>query len=334
MGGCAGSAEESSGEASADVTSVGHLARDYRGTVAGLDVMLRIEATGTKLTGSYFYVGNVTKGETIALDGAANGNHFAAEESVNGTKTGVFSGTIAASGSVSGTWTAPNGRTASFALEPVKNVTVVKRAVKDSASVSDPAAPFHGCYVDIKYVDVFGLPDASNEAALDKLLAMDAAPLEKNAQGKCDWWYSLDSTATVKLQDKGLLVVEFGSESNGGAYPNHSLMWVNASTKTGKIITLPDFVKADKLTALRDKAKDVYKASPDGADDFLLETVDNAFESPSTVQFELTKQGLRISMFDALPHAAQAEDVDGALLKWADIADMIIPTSDAAVLAR
>jgi hypothetical protein len=88
------------------------------------------------------------------------------------------------------------------------------------------------------------------------------------------------------------------------------------------------------MAALRDKVKAIYKAREDGADDFLLETIDNVFESPSTVSFELDKQGLRISMFNALPHAAQAEDGDGALVKWSEMADFLIPTSEAAALAR
>jgi hypothetical protein len=337
LGGCASSGapiSDADGEASAETASTGSLARDYRGTVAGLDVMLRIDASGGRIDGSYFYVGKVTKGETLVLAGTAAAGRFTMVESVDGAKTGTWSGTIAASGTIRGTWTAPNGREHAFSLDPVKTVTLVPRAIKDSAGVSDPEAPFHTCEIDTKYVDVFGLPDAANEAALDKLLAMDASPLEKNAQGKCDWWNSLDSTSTVKLEEKGLLVVEMGSESDGGAYPNHSLLWVNASTKTGKIITLPDFVQADKLPALKDKVKAAYKASEEGADDFLLETIDNAFESPEDVQFELTKAGLRISMFNALPHAAQAEDGDGALLKWSDIKDMLIPTSDPAVLAN
>jgi hypothetical protein len=335
ISGCAASADDvSSASEAAESASAGALAHEYRGTVAGLDVMMRIAPSGTTLTGSYFYVGKVTKGETIALKGSVAGSRFTADESVNGTKTGSFSGAIAANGNVDGTWSSPDGRQRSFSLEPVKTLTVVKRAAKDSAAVADPDAPFHECSIDIRYLDVFGVSDEANDAALDTLLATDASPLEKTPTGKCDWWNTTDSTSTVKLQEKGLLVVEMSAEYDGGAYPNHSLMWVNANAKTGKVLTLGDIVEADKMVALRDKTKSIYKASKDGADDFLLETVDNAFGSPSTVQFELTKQGLRISMFNALPHAAQAEDGDGALVKWADLADLIIPTSPAAVLAR
>ena len=331
--GCAGSADDSvSDEAAAESAGAGHLAREYKGTVAGRAIMMRLDATSAAVTGSYFYVGQVTKGETIALSGAVAGGHFAVEEKVGTANTGAFSGTLAASGAVRGTWTAPSGRKESFSLEPVKSVTVVPRAIKDKAQVADKDAPFHECYVNVQYLDVFGLPDATLEATLDQALAIDAAPLDKNAQGKCDWWNSVDSSGTVKLQEKGLLVVEQSAEYDGGAYPNHSLMWVNASTKTGKVLTLVDLVKADQMKALMDKTIAVYKASPDGVDDFFLETIQTSFQSPETVQFELTKEGLRISMFNALPHAAQAEDGDGAMLKWSEIRDMIIPTSDAAVL--
>src|SRR5438552_358035 len=91
LAGCASSSSEDDvGDGTENAIGASVLAREYQGTVKGAKVMMRLAVSGGNVTGSYFYVGQITKGETIALKGRISGNRLSLDETVGAKKTGSF----------------------------------------------------------------------------------------------------------------------------------------------------------------------------------------------------------------------------------------------------
>jgi hypothetical protein len=341
MTGCsADTSEDDVGDQSQDAVGENDVARAYKGKIGNLEVMVRLEKNGSSLSGSYFYVGKATKGEAITLSGSSTSGKINLDEKVGAQKTGAFSGTIERGGKLKGTWKTPDGnRSLPFTLDAVTAPLVVKRELKDSAPRVEPEEWRPTCDVDVSWFEVFGLADAAAEKKANEALAADwTTPIPKDAAGKCtdDAMIGTSATSTIKLQDKGVLSVEIAGETNGGAYPNHSLQWVNVGTKTGRVFTLKDTIKQASLPALEAKVVAAIRArgSEPGDMDYLVEIAERSFDEPENIAFEVRAEGINISYFNSLPHAMQAIDEDGTLIKWSDLSGAIVENSELAGFAR
>jgi hypothetical protein len=343
--GCsADTSEDDVGDQSQDAVGENAVARAYKGKIGNLEVMVRLEKNGNALSGSYFYVGKATKGETIALSGSSTSGKLSLEEKVGAQKTGSFSGTIERGGKLKGTWKTPDGaRSLPFTLDAVTAPVAVKREIKDSAPLAEPTEFRPTCDVEVSYYEVFGLADAAAEKKANEALAGEwTTPIPRTAAGKCDdeAMIGVSATSTIKLQDKDVLSIEIAGETNGGAYPNHSLEWINIGTKTGRVFTLKDSIKQASLPAVKAKvvaalrARAVAEGGEPSDMDYLVDIAERSFESPENIAFEVRAEGINISYFNSLPHAMQAIDEDGTLVKWADLSGAIVEGSELSAFAR
>src|SRR4051812_2857619 len=157
LAGCASaSSDDDVGDGTENAIGASALAREYQGTVNGAKVMMRLAVSGGNVTGSYFYVGQITKGETIALKGKISGNRLSLDETVDGKKTGSFTGTVDRNGKATGTWTGEGS--GAFTLDPVKGDAIaVTREIEDFAQAAEPAGTLDKCMLKASYVEVFGL---------------------------------------------------------------------------------------------------------------------------------------------------------------------------------
>jgi hypothetical protein len=341
MTGCsADTSEDDVGDQSQDAVGENAVARAYKGKIGNLDVMVRLEQSGNGLRGSYFYVGRPTKGETITLSGSATSGKVALEEKVGAEKTGSFSGTIERGGKLKGTWKTANGsRSLPFTLDAVTTPLAVKRELKDSAPREEPEEWRPTCDVDVSWFEMFGLADAAAEKRVNEALASDwTTPIPKDAAGKCtdDAMIGISATSTINLQDKDVLSILISGETNGGAYPNHSLQWINVGTKTGRVFTLKDTIKQASLPTVKAKVLAEIRArgSEPGDMDFLVEIAERSFDEPEHIAFEVRADGIVISYFNSLPHAMQAIDEDGTLIKWSELSGAIVEGSELAPFVR
>jgi hypothetical protein len=341
MAGCsADTNEDDVGDQSQDAIGEHDVARAYKGKIGNLEVMVRLEKNGSSLRGSYFYVGKATKGETITLSGSASSGKINLEEKVGAQRTGALNGTIERGGKLKGTWKTPDGaRSLSFTLDAVTAPLAVKREMKDSVPRVEPEEWRPTCDVDVSWYELFGLADAAAEKKANEALASSwTAPIPKTAAGKCDddAMIGISATSTIKLQDKDVLSIEIAGETNGGAYPNHSLEWINVGTKTGRVFTLKDTIKQASLAAVKDKVVAAIRArgTEPGDMDFLVDIAERSFETPEHIAFEVRAEGINISYFNSLPHAMQAIDEDGTLVKWSDLSGAIIEGSELSAFAR
>jgi hypothetical protein len=339
VAGCSADISNVGAESSdAALRQVGTLARAYEGTIgSNLKVMMRLDVNGSAVSGSYFYVGQVTKGETIALTGTITGAQVALEEVVLGQKTGSFEGTISA-GQVRGTWKKPDGsRSLPFRLEAIKpgKVVAITRTISDAAPALEPSGIVDTCELYAEYLELFGLANANAEADINNKLAI--APLKKNADGKCEIAETYSVGQSVKLDDKGILVVEEGgSWFGGGAHPLNGMRWMNFSLASGKALTATDVFKAGSADTVKELLKQAIHVRPDvskaALEDILLDDLEWAFKDFGSIDLHATKDGIAISLFNYLPHAAQALDESGTLLKWSDLTAVIDPASEITAL--
>lgn len=343
--GCAAdTTEDDVGGESQDAVGENAVAHAYKGKIGNLEVMVRLEKNGNALSGSYFYVGKTTKGETIALSGSSTSGKISLDEKVGAQKTGSFSGTIERGGKLKGTWKTPDGsRSLPFTLDAITAPIAVERKMKDSAPLQEPTEFRPTCDVEVSYYEVFGLADAAAEKKVNEALAGEwTAPLPKDAAGKCtdEYFIGITATSTIKLQDKDILSIEIAGETNGGAYPNHSLEWINVGTKTGRRFTLKDTIKQASLPSVKDKvvaalrARAVAEGGEPSDMDYLVDIAERSFESPENIAFEVRAEGINISYFNSLPHAMQAIDEDGTLIKWSELSGAIIEGSELSAFAR
>jgi hypothetical protein len=315
------------------------LARSYAGTIKDLPIMMRLEVNGRNVSGSYFYKDKPTNGDVITLNGTLDGAKLVLDESVKGTMTGSFEGTVGEGGKVKGTWRSPEGRRSlPLVLDAVASgkPLMVTRTFADRAPLSG-VGPFPECTADTVYIEVFGLEDAKAEAAINETLAKDVWPVERTAEGQCAEPLIYDSYQTVMMNEAGVLSIQHGSSSAGGrAYESHSLWWSNFSLKSGKLLTLASVLKRGSEASVKELVKAAISARGDvEAEDkeTLLGYCEQGFTQLDSVSFEIRREGLAISFFDSLPHADQALDVP-VLLKWSAIGAHIAPESEVAALVR
>jgi hypothetical protein len=341
--GCAAAAEQESASSGDAISTVG-LARENGGFVGDANIMARLEVatdSGTPVvTGSYFYVGRPTKGEQITLKGTIDGDSVTLDEMTLGQKTGSFVGTLR-NGIIRGSWTKPDGSGqlpfTMWAITPGSPFTV-ERAIKDTAPAVEASGEQKTCDLDATYLEVYGAEDPLVEGLVNAALMV--SPIKKNKDGKCEEAESDNVGQKQKFLAKNVLVVEsIDSWFGGGAHPLNSLTWKNISLKTGNVLGAKDIFKADaKAAVLAMLVKGIEaRADLEKEDrDYLIEQANLGFEDKdafASLDYCATADGIRISLFNWLAHAAQAVDVDGTLLPWRDVKPLLVPGTEIATLS-
>jgi hypothetical protein len=276
----------------------------YRGTVGALDVLARLElGAGDALRGRYFYV---KVGRDIPLDGVRRGADVTLREHVGGKETGLFSGQLEGDALV-GTWSAA-GKALAFRLTkiprtPLQPILVASKDASQHVRLAD-AGPFGGteCTADIRYPELFGLPDAKVEATLNRKLFSDG--------GQCDEAGQHVQGFSVQLNRDGVLSLALSESGNreGAAHPYAGVSSLNVVTATGRVVTWRDVLAPGRegalVAALEPKiaraVAETAGAEIDGAE--LLRGV----LTPPYADFVLADRGIHVNAFGALPHAVQA----------------------------
>jgi hypothetical protein len=308
--------------ASIDPTTV---AGAFRGTLDGKHtiVMHLVNRAGT-LEGTYYYVPSIEDLQLHGTVSSAGVVHL--DEASKGHPTGAFDGQLAASGALDGTWSNPD-RTRSLPvhLEPVRSapgapVTIVERKKKAKLK---PTRPFDRtmwsqqavCDVDIAYPDLLGaVTPAAQELAVDRQLQKSAVEdLEA-----CEAPFQLQESYKVVTNGSGVLSLEqaVNQFAFGAAHPNYSVVTTNYALPSGRTIALGEVITPAGLELCRTRL--VASLQPDvGAE--VKGMVDEAFSAGSP-DFSLGKDGLRVSVFDSLPHAYQGAGADGTAISVTDLA--------------
>ncbi len=329
--GCAAPAAEDDAEAGQDAVS-GQAKTAYQGNVAGVDVMMRLERTGSALRGTYFYV---KEGKTIDLEGRVDGTRVTLTEKVSGKTTGTFAGTLATGGAITGTWTGANGRAQRFALDVIRPGS----APQGKAILATRKAEIKGaaCKATLEYPEVFGLADPAVEQKANEAILAAARPDGYTEAEPCFDRIDVETHASIVVHDKGILSISIAKETSGGAYPAHSLTPANISLTTGKNLGFKDLFTADSYrkvsvvarAMLAARAATTEDAEERGMiEDQLTRTYVEHIENGS-IAVQVKPEGLELSVFNELPHAIQALD-DGLLLRWQNLTTLL--ASDAEIL--
>jgi hypothetical protein len=324
--GCAGHGgdETDSGTGAATATSApATLGTEYQGTIKDLKVMFRLAATGSAVTGSYFYVGKATAGDPISLKGTLTGSKLHLDETTLGQKTGSMDVTVT-NGQINGQWIKPDGSLKlNLALTAVPTGTLlpITRTIDQTLKATQPnGGVLPTCTLKADYIEVFGIADKTAENAINTKLAV---PQLKQAD--CDFGSSQTTKETIGLNESGLFVVSTSSDFDGGAHPDTSLQTSNFDLKTGKALGAPDIFKPDAL----DKLKQLMIGSLDPSlDADGKQTATDQINQASLEEYncQVEKDGIHVDLFDAFPHVilSLAPEVD---LKWADIKDLLQPNT-------
>ena len=333
--GCAGQAEEDANAADGAASASG-LGHDYEGTIGNLKVFLRLDAQGSNVSGSYFYADKTGNGDTLVLSGTIANGKLSLTEKVNGAgnATGTFEGTVGAAG-ITGTW---KGGTSKLPLA-LKPITALKTATR-KFSVTGPkvTAEFaRQCSLDGEAIEVFGL-DAKIEKSIAGALAIE--PLD-NADGKCE--SDLRSVhQSVKMNAKGFLTVQVGTEYNGGAHPENASEYYNFDLKTGANVGPNEIFAAGSEAKVKALIETEIKAGrgstfdgEDMSEDMLATFQDywGADRKVGEVQMGFGEKGLTVDMGNNYPHVilAIAPVVE---IPWASIKPLLKAGSPAAAMTN
>lgn len=327
-------------EAAASAPAEAALADAYRGTIGKARIVVRLHATGEKVTGRYFYE---AVGDALALAGTVAGGHVAlSETSRAGKVTGVFDGQRDASGAIAGTWQAPDkSHPTPFTLTPIPRsggpapVLVFKRAFHNLGKATEPSpagasdAPA-ACDIKVEYPEVFGLASAEVEAKINDALS---AEKERQCSDACQGEVNYE----VTLNRDGVLSLEVGGSHACASAPypwNFEGFYANFLTTTGEQLGLEQVFKrpfAAHTKKLFQSAMAASSAHGDGTDSDDREMLATEFESP---EFLFVDGGVRFSVVRKLPHVAQALGATPTTLTFAQVKDALDPSSPVAFLWR
>jgi hypothetical protein len=217
------------------------------------------------------------------------------------------------------TTTTTPGPSSTPASRSASALTLETRHARDSkpAKQSSPGVDARSCSVDAEYPAVKGL-GGPIEARINALLAPKRPLLEPD----CDVATSYEIRYRIALNDAGYLSVVFDHNWCCGAHPSYSKRFVNVNTRDGKPLTFamlfkPGAAKAVSTQLLR-QARQVLVDEPAPSEQWLAELS----QDPS--QFWLERGGLRISLFNAAPHAVQAAFEDGFFFSCQELAQFAL----------
>jgi hypothetical protein len=195
-------------------------------------------------------------------------------------------------------------------------LTFETRHVRDSrpAKQPSPGVDARSCSVDAEYPAIRGLGGAV-EARINALLA----PKRPLLQPDCEVATSYEIRYHVVLNEAGYLSVVFDHNFCCGAHPAYSKHFVNVNTGDGKSLTFATLFRAGAAKAvsaqLVPQVRQALVDDPNPSEEWLAELS----QDPS--QFWLERGGLRISLFNAAPHAIQAAFEDGFFFSCQKLAE-------------
>lgn len=301
--------------AAADATSA------YHGSVGKLEIFARLsEAPDGAVTGRYFYA---AKGLDLELRGERRGSEVTLVERAGGKDTGRFSGTIRANG-ISGEWSAGKKKLR-FTLAPVSRkpqepVLVARRRL---------VALRDGCRLDFAWPELFGMPDARIEDALNDKLRPKPETCEGAGEHVRDF--------AVHANRAGILSLSLESHgfSEGAARPYAALGSFNVATRSGQMVGWKDVFKPGTEAALGARLEPMIAAAvaaTPGTDAAAADILRQALTPPGA-DFFLEEKGIRFNAWGALPHAFQALAAQQEFfLSYAELKPLLVETGDASAL--
>jgi hypothetical protein len=148
---------------------------------------------------------------------------------------------------VEGAGSAINGTTT------IGGITLEKKTFSAKVKAKEPPDEFHpdfdSCEVNVEYYQITG---TAHDETINKILRGDWR--EPTAES-CEYAETYDAHAILRGIDpeQGLLsIVEPESSYEGGAHPNYYLDFKNIDLRSGKLLTLGDYVKADASPKLNE----------------------------------------------------------------------------------
>ena len=338
--GCASNAEENVASDEGAATAGSALAHDYEGTIGNLKVLVRLDASGSAISGSYFYADKVGNGDNLILKGSVQGSKLTMTESVNGAgaATGTFNGTIGA-GSITGTWKAGN-TTLPLKLTAIKSLKTAQHKYKAEIKAvhTGPNDFVRDCSLEAEVVEIYGL-DAKLEKQMMDSLKVD--PLDKDAQGHCDSDIRF-VTQTVGYNGNGLLSIDVATEYDGGAHPENQADAFNFVVATGQNLGPADVFAAGSKAKLKDLIEAAMRKEDPNADkkdenDFsAISEFENHWDmSNDSLPFtmSLSDKGITINMGNSYPHVILAL-APLVTISWADAKPLLKAGTPAAALAK
>jgi hypothetical protein len=328
------------------------LADAYSGMIGDKSrVVMRLhpaaDAGADGVEGEYFYE---AVGDGLALEGtfSPTGQLALTERARDGKVTGTFSGDRFASGAIGGIWTAAGGgHELPFALTPVAReatqgpVRVFTRAFRNRSAASEVPAPSGDekppstCDMKIRYPEVFGLPDAKAEAAINKALnAEDERACEQPCEGERSFEVTFNRSGVLSVDVTGSRTCWTAAHpSNNEGFSANFLVATGEDLALERVFKKPFATAAAKLfkPAVDRMMKELYAngGGPQPDDDGLRDLIMSAFEAPA---FVFVDGGVRFSVARSLPHVYQPLEEKPTKLTFAQLAPALDPRSPVAFL--
>jgi hypothetical protein len=300
------------------------LADAYRGQIGALPIVVRLNQSGTALTGSYFYEKN---GTDLTLEGELQdgGRAVNLSEFSGKSKTGAIRGRLGPGGAITGTWSDPPAKTTlplqlfpiAHSPEPGSALLFTKRL-----RYSEPIASGHmgtpdACKGDVKFAEVFGMPNAELERKLNRRLAPGPELLPQT----CDHEEQAEGDYFVGLNTHGVLSVRMTwlVDDSYVAHPVQGAAAVNVHLRDGTDISFfGDIFKPGSDATLEAVLAQQIDATSRGNPD-AREALTDALAPPFS-DFLIEPDGVQVFVLSRLPYAFHALDANGFELPFAKLA--------------
>lgn len=336
--GCAGTADENVASDEGAATAGAALGHDYEGTIGNLKVLVRLDAQGANISGSYFYADKTGNGDDLVLKGSLAGSKLTLTESVNGAgaPTGTFEGTVSATG-IKGTWKA-GATTLPLNLAPIKALkTVVRKFEANIKAVAVPGQSWtpRDCSLQADALEIYGLDPKIERSMMD---ALKIDPLDKDQQGHCESDIRFVSQS-VHYSGNGFLTISVATEYDGGAHPENQSDFFNFNLATGANVGPNDIFAAGSEAKVKDLVIKQINASTEMSAEEKKEQIDE-FATHWTEETKLEfitmgvgEKGLTIDMGNNYPHVILAL-APTVVVPWSDVKPLAKAGSPIAAMTK
>ncbi len=313
-------------------TAVASGAKVFEGTIGKAKVVMILDISSPKLTGSYFYR---SSGLDIGLSGTAAKLNEVDPNSITNYEqlaTGTFGGALSADNSTyKGTWKSVKGsKSVSFSLKNNGSGTpgsaqsvMVANVVKSAKSKLGPASYRFPVVVGTKpdWIATRINADVRNRSLGEESLAQVTSDFAKNGSGITDIDYKVNHNAN------SLLDITTTSETMG-AYPDVFNEYLVYDLRSGARVRPGDvFSTFSPIRSLIQKQVKSIIAQAKADDPSVAEDLDLLLgDSPATVnddtlgRFTIAKPGLIFHYSFGFPHAMKVlEPNEDMLLTWAEL---------------
>lgn len=307
-------------------------AQAFQGTVGKSKVIMILDTSSLKLSGSYFYRAS---GLDIGLSGtAAKLNEVDPNLITNYEQavTGTFQGVLGADNSTyKGTWKAVKGSKSSpFSVKSIGSSTpgtaqtvTVTKVVKTAKSKVGPASYRFPLVVGTTpdWIATRINADAKNRSLGSDSLSAVIADFEKSGSGITDVSYKVNHNAN------GLLDLTMTSETMG-AYPDAFSEYLVYDLRSGARVRPGDVFSTFRpiRSLIQKQVEDAIAAAkaddPSAAEDLnlMLGDTPGSVDDDTLGRFTIAKTGLTFHYSFGFPHVAKALEPNGdVLLTWAEL---------------